>query len=263
MWIDIAALGFVAVFAVLGYVRGLFSQAWSLGALIVSFFAADPVLRLLRSRLEGGEDSLLGEWILKLVVGLVLYVGLLVLGFVLEKLLVERFKLVSAGNRVLGATLGVVKGGIGLVLAIWLATFFLPVFFPGQASTPDRSTGQKAPAARDAGPANVGASGQVTLNTQLASSRVAGWVAPYNPLNLLLLARVKPYLPSLATGRERPPVKPPRSVEKNEVFKNLLADGAFIEAYRSRSYLDIIRNPSFHQFVQDRSLLDALERSQH
>lgn len=235
MWIDIIALVSVFLFALLGYSRGLFSQAWSVASLVGSYWGATPALELVRAQIQSGaDDSLLGEWILRLVVGLALYILLLMVGFGVEKLVVERFQLISVGNRMLGAVLGALKGTGGVLIALWLLLFF--------AGATLRSDGD--------------------LAAQLNGSRVAAWVGPYNPCNLLLLARVRPYLPKEFTGSAQPPVKPPKTIASNETFKALVADQALGVALRERALWQIMQNPTFHRFVEDRSLLDALEKVQ-
>lgn len=235
MWVDVGAGIFVLIFAILGYSRGLFSQAWSVASLVGSYFAADPALAFVQERVGlGRDDSLLGEWILKLVVGLAVYILLLMLGYGLEKLLVERFKLISAGNRLLGSALGIVKGGVAVLVSVWVLQFFM-----------------------------VGAhSGAADLQAQLDGSRFASRIAPYNPCNLLLLARVRPYLPQEVTGAPKPPVSPPASVGKSTTFKALLSDNAFLMAYKDRRFVDIIQNERFHAFAADGTLLQALEKVQ-
>ena len=236
MWVDIGVLVLLVVFTLLGYARGLFSQAWSLAALVASFIGAQPAFDLLAPRFGWGtRDSFLGDWVIKIVLGIILYVLLLVLGYILEKRLIERFKLVSAGNRVFGAGLGLVKGVVGVVIALWLLTFVTHLM-------PQRQTPWRA---------------------QLEASTSADLVARYNPLNLFLLARVKPYLPKKVTGSARDPVTPPKAVAERSSFKALLADEAFLEAYREREYLKILLNPAFQRLVADTSLLAALEKSQH
>lgn len=239
MWVDLAAGLCVLIFAALGYSRGLFSQAWSVGALIGSYFASDPAFRFVQTRVGlGVEESLLGEWILKLVVGLAIYILLLMVGYGLEKLLVERFQLVSAGNKFLGGVLGLMKGSAGVLVALWVLLFF--VAGSGEAEAGDAS---------------------VQLHEQLESSRLAAAASPYNPCNLLLLARLRPYLPQEATGSARAPVAAPKAVAKNETFQAVLKDSSLMTAYKERRFVEIIRNPTFHRFVADTQLLAALEKS--
>ncbi len=236
MWIDIAAIVLLVIFTLLGYARGLFSQAWSLGSLIAAFVGARPLYTFLHGRFGlGSDDSLLGAWLVQLLVGVALYVVLLVLGYLLEKALVERFKIISAGNRVLGGLVGLVKGTAGVVVALWLIGFIALM-------SPSRSS---------------------PWREQLAQSQTATWTAPYNPLNLFLLARVRPYLPRSATGSSREPVTPPSSVAERSSFKALLSDQAFLEAYRERAYFQILLNPSFQRLVLDTELMQQLERSRH
>ncbi len=236
MWVDIGVLVLLGIFALLGYARGLFSQAWSLAALVAAFVGAQPAFDALAPRFGWRDsDSFLGDWVLKVVLGVVLYVLLLILGYILEKRLIDRFKLLSAGNRIFGAVLGLIKGAIAVVVALWVATFLAHLAPPRE--TPWR--------------------------TQIHTSVSARLAGRYNPLNLFLLARVKPYLPKEATGRERSPVKPPEAVAKRSSFQALLADQAFLEAYRKRDYLDILLNPAFQRMVTDYTLLNALEKSQH
>lgn len=235
MWVDVGAGLFILIFAILGYSRGLFSQAWSVASLLASYFAADPALAFVQTRVGlGRDDSLLGEWILKLVVGLAVYILLLMVGYGLEKLLVERFKLISTGNRLLGSLLGIVKGGLAVLVSIWVLLFFV--------------SGSHA--------------GGMDLQLQLDASRLASRVGPYNPCNLLLLARVRPYMPQAITGAEKAPVNPPATVGKSPTFKALLADNDFLNAYKERRFVDIIQNERFHAFAADNALLSALEKVQ-
>lgn len=235
MWVDIAVLVVLAIFALLGYFRGLFSQAWSLGALVVSFLGAHPVFEFLHTRFGfGSKDSLLGPWVLTLATGACLYVGLLIIGYIIEKLLIERFKLISAGNRLLGGVLGLIKGGVGIVVVLWLVSYFVIV------------TGTR----------------ESELKTQLTTSRVAGVVTRYNPMDLLLLAMVRPYLP--VAGSTHPPVAIPDSIKKKyPAFEELVGDEAFRAACDSRDYVAILKNKHFQAFARNKDLLEALEKGQH
>ncbi len=236
MGIDIGVLVLLGIFTLLGYARGLFSQAWSLGSLVASFLGAQPAYDILASRFGWRtSETFLGDWFIKIIIGIALYVLLLILGYILEKRLIERFKLISAGNRVFGALLGLIKGSVGIVIALWILTFVNNL-------TPPRGT---------------------PWQTQIASSVSAELVGRYNPLNLFLLARIKPYLPKEATGLARDPVKPPKTFADNSSWQALLTNQAFLDAYRERDYVKILLNPAFQRMMTDYALLHALESSQH
>lgn len=238
MWVDVACGLLLMVFALLGWMRGLFSQAWSVAALVGSYLIADPVLGFFRTQTRiGPDDSLLGEWILKVATGLGVYLVLLLCGYGLEKLLVERFKVISVSNRVLGASLGATKGSLAVVVALWVMLFLVP--------------------------RSVDSTGNLkggTFQQELYASKAAALVSAYNPCNLLLLARLRPYLPAEVTGSARPASKPPKGVAASDQFMSLLNDKAFLAAYQERRFMDILKNPAFRGFVADQKLLESLEK---
>lgn len=250
MWIDIAVVALLAAFTLYGYLRGLFSQAWSIFSLIGSFFGAGPALALIRDTMGlGPDDSWLGEWVMRLLVGLGLYVLLLAFGYLIEKKFLEKVRVLSFGNRFLGVVFGLVKGGILAVVILWIAIFIGPALAGAKSGSP-LPFGSTNPFPADAK--------QSIVLTQLSTSKVAGVIAPYNPLNLLLLARLRPYLPQEATGGSRTPVKAPKTLTSRETFRTLIADKEFIQAYRERRYFQVLTNASFHRFVQDAALIEAL-----
>lgn len=121
MTIDIAAILFVALLAVLGWFRGLVGQIAGLGALLLLWFT--------REAWEGPAVSILGHVLPaatghpvlgRLVAFSVLLLALLLAVFLVERAVIRRVGPLRTGNEWLGAVLGGLKGAIYAVLAIWL-----------------------------------------------------------------------------------------------------------------------------------------------
>jgi len=288
MWIDVAVLAIVALFTAFGAKRGLFSQAWSLASLVVAFIIAGPVFQQVALRLGSSrDDSILGEMVLKLITGVVLYILLLGVGYLIERIVVNRFTIVVATNRIMGGLLGMVKGAGGAIVALWILLFAVPaavgvqdlaqngrervqILMPAQAQGSDSGRSGGPQTDREAG--KTGAARPVStasppsslnaLEREILTSRVAAVVSPYNPLNLFFLARIKPYLPSSARGNAAPAVSIPQALKKHPTYQQLVASHSFLQAYGDRQYLAIIRDPAFHRYVQDETFLSMLENLQ-
>lgn len=230
MFIDAALALFLALLTLLGFLRGLFSQAWGLGALGVSLWGARPLTVWFQARMGGGggETHLFESFLVELGVGFLLYVGLILLGRVLELLIFEKAKLLSAGNRVLGAILGLAKGvvlGIGLV---WLGQFSAVYLL--QASPP--------------------------VVAQLGESRVVRWVGGYSPLNLIYLGRLRPYMAGVSA---REPKALPKAVA-SPALEAMVADEALAAAINAKDYQAILTNPAFRAAMGDPRITSQLNQ---
>ena len=221
MFVDVAVGVLVVALAILGFVRGLFSQAWGLGALLGAWWATPRVIQLIQGTAGFPEEptTVFGGFLLGLGVGFALYLALILIGRLIEVVLIEQLKLISAGNKVLGGLVGMAKGALLTVMALWMVQFAATYLF-------------------DEEPA---------LIDQLRQSYVAQEVGGYNPLNFIYLNRLKPYIPA-ETGEEARPL--PEKVATPEL-ERLVADEAFAQAVHERDYLAILSNPSYQGALGD------------
>ena len=226
MLVDLAFLALVMGLAMFGFFRGLFSQAWGLLALLGAFFGADPLLARLQSSVglsgAAGKETVFTGFLLSLGVGFALYVALILLGRVVELVFIEQLGVISAGNRLFGGVLGTVKGLILAVGALFLLQCFVTYVLRGQ-------------------PAVV---------QELQQSRAAQQVGGYNPLNLIYLSRLKPYV----HGGKKAPTPLPATV-KDPSLEALVKDERFAMALEQRDYQAILDNPLYRQAMADPAVL--------
>lgn len=213
MAIDITFLVIVVLWGVWGFYRGFFTQAWASAALALSLAGAEPALEWARDRLGFSmADSLFRDGVWRFLMGLALYLGLLIIGRMLEILLVERWSLMLASNRMLGGALGLVKG---LVLTVGLA--FVGLYL---ASRPEY---------------------RITWEADLKDSQVRQILEPISPFNLVFVGRLQPWLPSTPGGSARPL---PEDLDL-PLLQTLVRDDNFVRAVIARDYSGILLNPNF------------------
>lgn len=221
MIIDVSVALLILLLAWLGFRRGLFSQAWGLGALAVAYLGTPPAIELCRALTgwPGAPETVYGGFLLNLGAGFAVYLILTLLGRLIEVILIEQLGLISAGNKVLGGVLGLVKGAILAGLALWTVQF-------GASYVMDD---------------------EPALTAQLASSVLVQQLGGLNPLNFIYLHRLTPYLPDPGDGKPRPL---PTTVATPELDA-LVADAAFAEAVQARDYQAMLTNPHWRAVMSD------------
>ena len=227
MGIDITFMVIVILWGVWGFYRGFFTQAWASAALALSLAGAQPALEWARDRLGfSAADSLFRDGVWRFLMGLALYLILLILGRALEILLVERWHLVLASNRILGGALGLVKG---LLLTVGLA--FVGLYL---ASRPEY---------------------RQTWEADLKDSYVRQILEPVSPFNLVFVGRIQPWLPTTPGGTPRPL---PEDLDV-ELLNTLIRDDAFVRAVLGRDYSGILLNAAFVEAMGSADVRRRLE----
>ena len=182
---------------------------------------------------ERGEDtSMVAIFLGKAGVVVVVYVALLYIGMQVSQSLSAQ-DIVLSESKSMGGVAGALQGAIIGMMTLW----FLSYLFLRLVEDED-----------------------MFMQEQLEHSRVTQVADRFNPLNLLLLMKVDPYLPQDVTGSKRPHQRPPLPIAQNSSFKGLLSDTSFVNAYQQRRYMRILRNRSFQTFARDRSLIDNLDK---
>jgi uncharacterized membrane protein required for colicin V production len=123
MWLDLVALGILAIFAVIGAVRGGLRTGMGLLALVVGYVSAVMLAPVIGPPL--GAALGVSEWIavplggtLGFVAG---YAGTALLGALLRRFVEAPDGERSPRDRFLGACFGAVRGGLVVLLVSWLA----------------------------------------------------------------------------------------------------------------------------------------------
>ncbi len=227
MFIDIALVTLALGLGIMGFFRGLFSQAWGMAALALAFFGAEPLLAWSGApQLFGAEgEGPFGIFMMRLLAGLGLYIGALILGRIVEFVVIERLSLLKAGNRVLGGSLGGVKGALIAVILLFIGLFVL--------SHSD----------------NISTRTLKEVNQSVAVREFGG----YNPLNLLFLNRIRPYL--YRDGNASKPL--PKGVTF-PAMTDLMADPAFVEALAKGDMEAILMNPAYQKAMAEIGLTQGL-----
>ena len=118
---DILALLLVAGIGMRGYMRGLVAEVATLAIALLLWLSFDlwypPADEWL-----GLQHALLAEFemLRRIVAYSGLYFTLFLITLLLESLLVERIALLKAGSRWFGATIGLMRGMLYVVLLVWL-----------------------------------------------------------------------------------------------------------------------------------------------
>ena len=225
--IDIAMVVLAFGLGLLGFFRGLFSQAWGIAALALAFFGAEPLLEWSAApQLFGAEgEGPFGIFMMRLLAGLVIYISALILGRLVEFVVIERLSLLKAGNRVLGGLLGGLKGALMAIILLFIGLFVLS------------HSDEVAPVA-------------ITQANESVAVREFGG---YNPLNLLFLNRLRPYL--FKGGEAAKPL--PKAVTSPAML-TLMEDPAFVEALAKGDMEGILLNPAYQRAMAEISLTRGL-----
>lgn len=244
MWIDFIFVIFVIVYGMTGYFKGFFSQAWSIGAIFLSYLLPAPILSWCELNMAVEHSDIIFKLgILKTFVGFIIYFVLLFIGKIVGYVLIDRYNIISSGNKYLGACISSLKGVALSFLIIWTMLFLFPSFLSEESS----------------------------VNISLRESSVASIVAPYSPFNLLLLPKLYPYFPkeavtSVVASSKKVSKKKlnenliPEELSNFASLKDLINDKKFLSAYNEKEIIKMLMSSSFHKVVSDKELLYALEK---
>lgn len=120
--IDIILIVFVGLLAILGFIRGVVSQAMALVGLVVAYFFAAPlsVHVVAKTASALGSSEAYARPFAVLWAAVMIYIGFRLLGFLFEKIFIDQSTSLKTINRIGGGFLGAVKGCIILMIAFYI-----------------------------------------------------------------------------------------------------------------------------------------------
>lgn len=120
--IDIILLVFVGLLAILGFIRGIVSQAMAIAGLIAAYFFAAPLSVHINPKMAAalGSTEAYAKPFAVLWAAVIIYIGCRLLGFVFEKIFISNSTALKSMNRIGGGFLGAVKACMILMLAFYI-----------------------------------------------------------------------------------------------------------------------------------------------
>ncbi|MEZ4845512.1 MAG: CvpA family protein [Bdellovibrionota bacterium] len=120
--IDIILVAFIGTIAIFGMIRGVVSQAMSITGLAAAYFfsaqLSDHIVAKIASVM--GSSEVYARPFAVLWAAILIYIGCRLIGFGIEKLLVDQSDSLKAMNRIGGGVLGAIKGILILILAFYI-----------------------------------------------------------------------------------------------------------------------------------------------
>lgn len=120
--IDIILVAFIALIAIFGFIRGVISQAMSIVGLVAAYFYSAQVSEHMVAKLASimGSTQTYARPFSVLWAAILIYIGCRLVGFGVEKLMVDRSDSLKSINRFGGAFLGAIKGCLILLIAFYI-----------------------------------------------------------------------------------------------------------------------------------------------
>jgi len=120
--IDLILIGFIVLIAILGFIRGVISQAMSVVGLIAAYMFSGRLSEFAVDRIaqEMGSSQSYARPFAILWAAILIYIGCRLIGFGIEKLLVNQSDSLKALNRVGGGFLGAIKGCLILMIGFYI-----------------------------------------------------------------------------------------------------------------------------------------------
>ncbi|MCC7460311.1 MAG: CvpA family protein [Proteobacteria bacterium] len=120
--IDIILVAFICLIAIFGFIRGVISQAMSIiGLAVAYFYSADlSVYMVAKFASVMGSSQAYARPFAVLWAAILIYIACRLVGFGIERLLIDRSDSLKSMNRFGGALLGAVKGCLILLLAFYI-----------------------------------------------------------------------------------------------------------------------------------------------
>lgn len=120
--IDIVLISFIGLFAVWGFIRGVVSQAMSIVALVAVYFFSTPLSKHIVAKAADflGSSSAYAKPFAVLWSAIMIFIACKLMGFLIERLLVDQSESLKSLNRIGGGFLGIVKGLCVLVIAFYI-----------------------------------------------------------------------------------------------------------------------------------------------
>jgi len=120
--IDAIFLGFVVLIAVLGFVRGVVSQAMSIVGLIAAYVFSEQlsVYGVEKIALAMGSSQEYAKPFAVLWAAVMIFIACRLFGYLVEKFLVDQNDSLKMMNRIGGGFLGAIKGCLILIIAFYI-----------------------------------------------------------------------------------------------------------------------------------------------
>lgn len=120
--IDLILVGFIVLIAILGFIRGVVSQAMSVVGLIAAYVFSAQLSEFAVDRIaqEMGSTQSYARPFAILWAAILIYIGCRLVGFGIEKLLVNQSDSLKALNRIGGGFLGAIKGCLILMIGFYI-----------------------------------------------------------------------------------------------------------------------------------------------
>lgn len=120
--IDIILLAFIGTVAIFGFIRGVISQAMSIVGLVAAYFYSAELSKHMVARLASvmGSTEAYARPFAVLWAAILIYIACRLVGFGVERLLVDRSDSLKSMNRFGGALLGAIKGCLILLVAFYI-----------------------------------------------------------------------------------------------------------------------------------------------
>lgn len=240
MWLDLLALAILAVFGVIGALRGALKTGMGLLALVVGYLAAIFLAPVVAPLLSGAGVS---EFLALPLGGTLGFVGgygtVALLGALLQRLADRHDDDKSPRDRFLGAVFGATRGALVVLLVSWLALWLDAI----------RATGGTAPIPEVAGSAAAAVTGEVMeagLGAALGdepAGRVAARIA----------ARPNAALGDLAAVLENPNVN---GLRGDTLFWTYVEAGSVDAATNRASFRSLARDKTLREQLAHLGLVD-------
>lgn len=123
--IDLTLLIFIGLLATFGFIRGVVSQAMSIVGLVAAYFFATPlsVYIVPKMAVALGSNEAYARPFSVLWSAIIIYIGCRLIGFAVEKILVDQSDSLKMMNRLGGGLLGAIKGCLILLIAFYILRF--------------------------------------------------------------------------------------------------------------------------------------------
>lgn len=224
---DAVALMFVVALTMLGWYRGLLAQVVPMGAAFALWWFFDLWYPPLDGKLAALGPAL-SEYpsVRRLVGGALGWFGLVVLFALLEALVIRNIGLLEAGNRGLGAVLGLIKGVLYGAVLIWIVE---TIVLWGR--TPDRP-----------------------VPDWITDSALFEIVGPWNPVRVYTLREV------LAKGTRSKGEQAAAPVEETararalflaSPVRKIIDETASTAAWEGTGYVDMVSDPRVREVLGD------------
>ncbi len=233
--VDWIVLGLIGAAAIFGLIRGIVSQIMALAGLVAAYLLAPTwgprFGGLVQAQL--GCSRFMAEKASILMVGLVIYLGVRLLGYGVEKLVVKRVKSFERLNRIGGGVMGAVKS----VLMIAIVFFFVALL-------PRQTLKERAPRVLD--------------------SRTYQYAARFNPMGeASVLDRMRRFRSAVSDPRQREQLEKNQKVDEllsRYQLKSALKDKRFVRSLKEGDYDDLKKNDAVEKMMRDDELVNLLDQ---